>query len=69
MQKYICILEERYFLMLETYDRVVEELESMKKPLKSWQTPQRQNNPDKSIKAGYSLIIRFIRQKIKEDLR
>lgn len=33
MQKYICIPEERYFLMLESYDRVVEELESMKKAL------------------------------------
>lgn len=33
MKKYICIPEERYFLMLESYDRVVEELESMKKAL------------------------------------
>lgn len=33
MQKYICIPEERYFLILESYDRVVEELESMKKAL------------------------------------
>lgn len=33
MQKMICIPEERYYLMLETYDRVMEELEEVKKAL------------------------------------
>ena len=41
----------------------------MKKPLKKRQLLQRQSNPDTRIKAGYALIIWFIRQKIKEDLR
>lgn len=31
MQKCICILMEQYELMLETYNKVVEELEKMKK--------------------------------------
>ena len=31
MQKCICIPVEQYELMLETYDKVVEELEKMKK--------------------------------------
>lgn len=33
MQKMICIPEERYYLMLETYDKVVAELAEMKKAL------------------------------------
>ena len=33
MQKCICIPVEQYELMLETYDKVVEELKSMKKAL------------------------------------
>lgn len=33
MQKCICIPVEQYELMLETYDKVVEELEKMKKAL------------------------------------
>lgn len=33
MQKCICIPVEQYELMLETYDKVVEELKQMKKTL------------------------------------
>ena len=33
MKKCICIPVEQYELMLETYDKVVEELEKMKKAL------------------------------------
>ncbi len=33
MQKCICIPEERYFLMLESYDKVVQELAITKKAL------------------------------------
>ncbi len=33
MQKCICIPVEQYELMLETYDKVVEELEKLKKAL------------------------------------
>lgn len=33
MKKLICIPVEQYELMLSTYDKVVEELESMKKAL------------------------------------
>lgn len=33
MQKMILIPEERYYKMLETYDKVVNELEEMKKTL------------------------------------
>ncbi len=33
MRKCICIPIEQYYLMLETYDKVVAELEEMKKAL------------------------------------
>lgn len=33
MKKYICIPVEQYELMLATYDKVVKELEDMKKAL------------------------------------
>lgn len=47
MKKCICIPVEQYELMLETYDKVVDELEKMKKkPLKKLQLLQRQSNPD-----------------------
>lgn len=54
MQKMILIPEERYYKMLETYDKVVNELEEMKKPLKKRQLLQRQSNPDTRKKAGLS---------------
>lgn len=69
MKQCICIPVEQYELMLETYDKVVKELEDAKKPLKKRQLLQRQSNPNTYTIAGYVLIIRFIRQKIKEDLR
>lgn len=33
MQKMICIPKEQYYLMLESFDKVVAELEEMKKAL------------------------------------
>ena len=55
MQRMICIPAERYYKMLEAYDQTMEELEQLKKPLKSWQTlqRQRQSNPTTQQKAGY----------------
>ena len=41
MKRMICIPAERYYKMLEAYDQAMEELEQLKKPLKSWQTLQR----------------------------
>lgn len=41
MKKCICIPVEQYELMLETYDKVVEELEKMKKALKEAATSSR----------------------------
>ena len=38
MKKCICITVEQYELMLETYDKVVEELEKMKKALEETAT-------------------------------
>lgn len=70
MQKCICIPMEQYELMLATYDKVVEELESMKKALEELaDSTKAESNPDTYTIAGFALIIRFIRQKIKEDLR
>lgn len=41
MQKMICISKEQYYLMLETYDKVVTELEKAKKALEEAATSKR----------------------------
>lgn len=56
MQKMILIPEERYYKMLESYDRIITELEQMKKPLKKRQLLQRQSNPEIDTKAGLRLL-------------
>lgn len=56
---------EQYELMLDIYDKVVEELKVMKKALEEAATSPKAEWHGHTHKVGYALIIWFIRQKIK----